>query len=726
MKKRFLTFALCTTIALYMTGCMGISDYGNEGISTESTVNTASSEGEEKSSSGKQGDDKEGEADSNATDNDIAEPSQNSEPVNNTDNNENNDESSKSSDDNNENNEDALDASSEVKKILSEMSLEEKITQTLMIDFRKWGSPETDMTVLDPQVKDIISEYDFGAFILFAQNIQETDKTFDLTMALQEAATSDDGIPLLIATDQEGGLVFRLASGTALPGNMALAATADENCAVMAGEIIGSELSVVGINTTLAPVVDINNNANNPVIGLRSFSDSADIVSRFGSAVLKGLDEYNVIGCAKHFPGHGDTDTDSHYGLPVVDKSYDELSANELAPFKALIDNGVGMIMTAHILYPQLDNTTIYSEKTGKEEKRPATMSHKILTDILKGEMGFDGVVITDGMNMEGIAATYSETQAVVEAIAAGADMICMPATGIYRESEMKRIDAIVEAVEKAVDSGYISEERLDDAVTRILNLKEEYGILELDLSKYSKKEAMNIVGSDENRKKERDIAAKAVTVVKNDGDVLPLDIDENSKVLMVAAYNNEKAQLLMGWNRGKQAGLISENAKVKCMNISDDLQTVSGELKENIDWADTVIAISEVGNAGQMAYNSWQSAGVNNIVEYCHKNKKVSVVMSCSNPIDVQLYPEADAVLAVFGNKGSSVDVTEALVGSVTESKQAYGPNLVAGIEVILGVYGASGKLPVNIPEFDAANKSYSSTNMVYERGFGLSYDKK
>lgn len=726
MKKRFLTFALCTTIALNITGCMGISDYGNEGISTESTVNTASSEGEEKSSSGKQGDDKEGEADSNATDNDIAEPSQNSEPVNNTDNNENNDESSKSSDDNNENNEDALDASSEVKKILSEMSLEEKITQTLMIDFRKWGSPETDMTVLDPQVKDIISEYDFGAFILFAQNIKETDKTFDLTMALQEAATSDDGIPLLIATDQEGGSVFRLASGTALPGNMALAATADENCAVMAGEIIGSELSAVGINTTLAPVVDVNNNANNPVIGLRSFSDSADIVSRFGSAVLKGLDEYNVIGCAKHFPGHGDTDTDSHYGLPVVDKSYDELSANELAPFKALIDNGVGMIMTAHILYPQLDNTTIYSEKTGKEEKRPATMSHKILTDILKGEMGFDGVVITDGMNMEGITATYSETQAVVEAIAAGADMICMPATGIYKKSEMKRVDAIVEAVEKAVDSGYISEERLDDAVTRILNLKEEYGILELDLSKYSKKEAMNIVGSDENRKKERDIAAKAVTVVKNDGDVLPLDIDENSKVLMVAAYNNEKAQLLMGWNRGKQAGIISENAKVKCMNISDDLQTVSGELKENIDWADTVIAISEVGNAGQMAYNSWQSAGVNNIVEYCHKNKKVSVVMSCSNPMDVQLYPEADAVLAVFGNKGSSVDVTEALVGSVTESKQAYGPNLVAGIEVILGVYGASGKLPVNIPEFDTANKSYSSTNMVYERGFGLSYDKK
>ena len=710
MKKRFLTFALCTTIALNITGC--ITD----------------------------GSAKEGEADSNATDNDIAEPSQNSEPVNNTDNNENNDESSKYSDDNNENNdessknsdennendEDVLDASSEVKKILSEMSLEKKITQTLMIDFRKWGSSETDMTVLDPQVKDIISEYDFGAFILFAQNIKETDKTFDLTMALQEAATSDDGIPLLIATDQEGGSVFRLASGTALPGNMALAATADENCAVMAGEIIGSELSAVGINTTLAPVVDINNNANNPVIGLRSFSDSADIVSRFGSAVLKGLDEYNVIGCAKHFPGHGDTDTDSHYGLPVVDKSYDELSANELAPFKALIDNGVGMIMTAHILYPQLDNTTIYSEKTGKEEKRPATMSHKILTDILKGEMGFDGVVITDGMNMEGIAATYSETQAVVEAIAAGADMICMPATGIYRESEMKRVDAIVEAVEKAVDSGYISEERLDDAVTRILNLKEEYGILELDLSKYSKKEAVNIVGSDENRKKERDIAAKAVTVVKNDGDVLPLDIDENSKVLMVAAYNNEKAQLLMGWNRGKQAGVISENAKVKCMNISDDLQTVSGELKENIDWADTVIAISEVGNADQMAYNSWQSAGVNNIVEYCHKNKKVSVVMSCSKPMDVQLYPEADAVLAVFGNKGSSVDVTEALVGSVTESKQAYGPNIVAGIEVILGVYGASGKLPVNIPEFDAANKSYSRTNMVYERGFGLSYEKK
>jgi len=191
------------------------------------------------------------------------------------------------------------------------------------------------------------------------------------------------------------------------------------------------------------------------------------------SAEIEGLAEYNVIGCAKHFPGHGDTATDSHYGLPMVNKSKEELLNNELKPYQVAINQGIEMIMSAHILYPQLDDTTVHSDKTGKEEKLPSTLSHKIL----KGEMGFNGVVVTDAMNMAGIAATYDEVQAVKLAINAGVDLICMP-TNITCLEDMSKLDAIIDGVEKAVNDGEIQESRLDDAVTRVLTLKENKGII--------------------------------------------------------------------------------------------------------------------------------------------------------------------------------------------------------------------------------------------------------
>ncbi len=414
---------------------------------------------------------------------------------------------------------------SRVDSLLSNMSLRQKITQMMMVDFRKWKSEgeeeATDFTKMNSEVQKIVEDYDFGSVIFFANNIKETEQSYNLTMDLQKAATKDNGIPLLISADQEGGSVYRLGSGTALPGNMALGATGDVNNAKIAGEIIGSELSSLGINTTLAPVVDVNNNANNPVIGLRSYGEDAEMVGKMASAEIEGLAEYNVIGCAKHFPGHGDVATDSHYGLPIVDKSKEELLNNELKPYQVAINQGIEMIMSAHILYPQLDNTTVYSEKTKQQEKLPSTLSHKILTNLLKEEMGFKGVVVTDAMNMAGIAATYDEVQAVKLAINAGVDLICMP-TNITCLEDMSKLDAIIDGVEKAVNDGEIQESRLDDAVTRVLTLKENKGILDWKESNYSLEKALATVGSDENRAKEREIAAKAVTVVKNENNTLP------------------------------------------------------------------------------------------------------------------------------------------------------------------------------------------------------------
>lgn len=247
------------------------------------------------------------------------------------------------------------DPSARVESILNGMSTRDKITQMIMPDFRQWTNPETgeveDLTILNDDVASIIEDYNFGAVILFANNVKQTDQSFNLVKAMQEANQKDRGIPMLITTDQEGGIVARLGSGTSLPGNMALGASGSTEDAQKAGAVIGSELSALDINTNLAPVVDVNNNPNNPVIGLRSFGDDAQAVGEMASAYIQGLGQYNVIGCAKHFPGHGDTATDSHYGLPIVDKPKDILLQNELKPYTVAIEEGIDMIMTSQIRY---------------------------------------------------------------------------------------------------------------------------------------------------------------------------------------------------------------------------------------------------------------------------------------------------------------------------------------------------------------------------------------
>lgn len=616
--------------------------------------------------------------------------------------------------------------STRVSALLADMTLEEKIEQMMMVDFRLWDEDLTDETgaqdfvEMNDQVRGIVESYDFGAIIYFANNIKTTEQSLDLSAEMQKAAMKDGGIPMLVAADQEGGSVYRLGSGTALPGNMALGATGNVDYAKKAGQIVGSEISAVGINTNLAPVVDVNNNANNPVIGIRSFGDDAVSVGELASEFVEGMSEYNVVACAKHFPGHGDTAIDSHYGLPSVDKSKEVLQEVELKPFQILIDQDIDMIMTAHILYPQLDDSKIYSEKTGKEESLPATMSETIISGLLKDEMGFDGIVCTDAMNMEAVANMWNPTQAVVNAIAAGVDMVCMPCQ-LSDLEDLDNLDTILAGVKTAVEDGVISGERIDDAVTRILTVKEESGILDYDRNDFSVEKANAVVGCDENREAEREMAAAAVTVVKNDDDILPLKVTEESKVLMLCPYNNERAQLVMGWNRAKNAGLVPEGAVMQYFRYTSD--GLTDEIKEKIDWADTVFILTEVANAARMGYKHWLSKAPNDFVNYAYEGEKKSVVISADKPYDVQHYENADAIMAVYGCKGSAADPTEALTGGITGTDAAYGPNIIAGVEVALGVFGASGKLPVHIPVFDIESGMYLD-ELAYERGYGIEYD--
>lgn len=626
--------------------------------------------------------------------------------------------------DQNQNQDDPMD---EISQMVSRMTLEAKITQMMMVDFRQWGSDREDFTVMNDEVRQIMEDYRFGAVIYFANNIKTTEETFRLTKAFQEAATKDGGIPLFIAADQEGGSVYRLGSGTALPGNMALGATYSAygtGYAYEAGKIIGSELSTLGINTNLAPVVDVNSNPNNPVIGLRSYSDDAELVGQLASAQTAGMASYDVIGCVKHFPGHGDTAMDSHYGLPLVDQSLEELRDNELKPYEIAINEGIQMVMVAHILYPQLEQDRVLSQKTGEMEALPATLSDDIITGLLKEEMGFGGVVITDAMNMAGITDTFSETQAAVLAILAGVDMLCMPTTGIYSPEDMSKIDAIIDSIAQAVDSGVLPMSRIDDAVTRILTVKKERGILDYDADAYTLEKALATVGCEENRQAERKIAAAAVTLVKNENDTLPLKLNADSKVLVLVPYNNEQAQIVMAWNRAREAGLIPDGAQLEVRRFQKTDDGGYTDHDASIRWADAVLVISEISSTNRYlsgGSQNWLYAAPGHYTEYAKALDKAAVVLSVDKPYDVQMYPHADAVLAAYGCKGSSVDPTEALIGGAVSSEQACGPNIIAVMEVALGVFGASGKLPVNICQYDDGN--YTET-VVYPRGFGLEYD--
>lgn len=610
-----------------------------------------------------------------------------------------------------------------VKQIVREMELKDKVTQMLMVDFRYWDEDSSDgisnigFTVMNDQVKAIVENYNFGSVIYFAQNLVDTQQAYELTMSLQTAAVKDGGIPMLISADQEGGSVYRLGSGTALPGNMALGAAGDSQYAKIAGEIIGSELSVLGINTALAPVVDVNNNANNPVIGLRSFGDNPVKVGNMASAVVDGMREYGVIGCAKHFPGHGDTATDSHYGLPVVEKTKKELDSCELVPFNTAISQGIDMIMTAHILYPDLEKDTIVSKKTGKAESLPATMSDDIITELLKNEMGFEGIVVTDAMNMAGITDYWNPVQAVTTAISAGVDMICMPCS-MRCTDDIEDLDKIINGVIEAVENGTIPLSRIDDAVTRIITVKNNNVILQFDPDSYSLRNALSVVGCDKNRQAEREIAAAAVTVIENKNNTLPLRLDKNSKVLMLVPYENEKGQMIMGWNRAKQAGLIPDGTEVRVVRFSSD--TLVDTYKNDILWADTLIFNSEITRADRMNGGRWESKYILDVTEFAKQDNKTVIVQSVDKPYDVQSYPDADAVIAVYGCQGSTIDPTEALIGGTTASSAAYGPNIIAGIEVMFGVFPAQGTLPVNIPELK--NGSYTES-ILYPAGYGLTY---
>ncbi|MBU1143018.1 MAG: beta-N-acetylhexosaminidase, partial [Firmicutes bacterium] len=272
---------------------------------------------------------------------------------------------------------------------LNKLTLEEKIGQLFMFGF--------DATDVNDHAIKLIKEYRIGNVILFARNIKTPEQVFKLNQNLQKLSLKELGIPLFISIDQEGGMVSRITSGaTFFPGAMTIAATNDVHNAYLSGKYMGLELINLGINMNFAPVLDVNNNPKNPVIGVRSFSDQPKMVAEYGSAFIKGLQE-NVIATGKHFPGHGDTHIDSHLALPKVAYGMDRLNPVELVPFKHAIQNGIQAMMSSHIDFPALT-----------ENGLPTTLSKKCMTGFLREELGFEGLIVTDGMQMKAIQDNYT------------------------------------------------------------------------------------------------------------------------------------------------------------------------------------------------------------------------------------------------------------------------------------------------------------------------------
>ncbi len=310
-------------------------------------------------------------------------------------------------------------------------------------------------TTLTPEIRSLAREFSLGGVILFARNIEAPEQVAELSIDVQALAAE---WPLWVSVDQEGGRVARLRKPfTEWPPMAVLGRSGDPQLASRFAAALAAELKAVGITLDYAPVLDIHTNPKNPVIGDRALAETADDVARLGAAIVRGLQEHGVAACGKHFPGHGDTSVDSHLELPLVEHPPDRIRRVECVPFKEAIRAEVAFIMTAHVLVPSLD------------EERPATLSPRIVQDILRDEMGYRGVILSDDLEMKAIARSYTVPEAAVQAIAAGCDGLLICAGDVEVQA------ATPEALVHAVEDGRISYKRLEDSLKHLRQAKERF-----------------------------------------------------------------------------------------------------------------------------------------------------------------------------------------------------------------------------------------------------------
>ncbi|WP_274365706.1 beta-N-acetylhexosaminidase [Paenibacillus thermotolerans] len=532
------------------------------------------------------------------------------------------------------------------KLAVERMSLKEKIGQLVLCGFPGTNVPE--------ELAGLIREYRISGVILFARNVDTVEQVAVLTGELQRVAAEAGVLPLWISIDQEGGMVARLTEGVALmPGNMALGAAGSAELARQAAAVCGEELRALGINMNYAPVLDVNNNAANPVIGVRSYGESPLLVAELGAASIVGYQSSGVAATAKHFPGHGDTSVDSHLDLPVVPHGRERMDRVELVPFRRAIAVGVDLIMTAHIHFPALE-----------PDRVPATLSKRVLTELLREELIFDGVITTDCMEMNAISEHYGTVEASIMALEAGADLVLI-------SHRIDRQRAALEAIEAAVVGGRIPMERIDESVRRVVRLKAKRGLLGGGAGAVSP-EALASVGSAGHMEVARAASEASITLVRNEGGVVPL-----KRVRTLAVTVAATAQTIADDELSAKSGLGAALASY------------------GLDCADVVLSAEEVGQRSAEIVEAGAAGDVAQIV--------VGVYNASFHPAQIQLVRELQALgkpLAVVALR-SPYDLLA--LGDVPAYVAAYENrplSVQSSAKALLGLIPFRGKLPVSLGE--------------------------
>lgn len=577
---------------------------------------------------------------------------------------------------------DAVDKGQVISK-MRHMSLQEKVGQ-MFVPYVYGESADTqDPAMVEANqglygadnAEGVIEKYKPGGIIYFSwsNNVNDPAQIAGLSNGIQEAAMDQPAeVPMLISTDQEQGVVIRVDEpATQFPGNMALGATRDAGHAEKAAAITGEELGAMGINQNFAPVADVNVNPENPVIGVRSFGSDPGLVSKLARAQVEGYQGTNTASTVKHFPGHGDTDVDSHLGLPVIDKSRSELEEEDLPPFEEAIDAGVDSIMTAHIVVPALDDSN--------DSGRPATLSEPILTGLLREEMGYEGLIVTDALGMDAISEEFGDDRAPVEAIKAGADQMLMPPD----------MDVAYESVLEAVESGEIPEKRIDESVYRILELKAERGLFE---NPYVQEKAVGeTVGAPEHRAAAGETADDATTLVKNEAGTLPLARDAGQEALVTGAGGISGSQA----DSQDESTLGSLAAAIESFGASASVYESGAspgaeEREEAVERArrsDLVVVTTN---------KAWDSESQQRLVEELRQTGTPVVVAAVRDPYDIAHFPQAETYLATYGYRPVSMQSLA---------------------RVMFGEIEPEGRLPVSIPSADNPDET------LYPYGHGLGY---
>ena len=491
------------------------------------------------------------------------------------------------------------------------LSLEAKIAQLFMFGFSG--------TKVTPFIKEFILEHNLGGIIHFSRNIENPKQLAILNQELQNLAEqSPYGSDLLIAIDQEGGTVARLTDGVAVaPSAMALGAIQNGTNTETVCAISGYELAATGVNMNFAPVVDVNSNPLNPVIGVRSFGENAQNVAKLGAAAIRGYQKH-VAAVVKHFPGHGDTELDSHLALPVVQHGRERLAEVEFLPFKEAIAEGVMGIMTAHVAFPAIEPTI----------GLPSTLSYQVLTKLLRKEMGFGGLVITDCMEMAAITETYGTAEAAVMAIEAGADLILVCHT---EERQRQAFEAVVAAVK----SGRLSEERIEQSLARLLKAKEQLVAKE--------QPALNMVGSSNHLEVIRGAIRRSITVVRDQGNLTLT----NKRTLVIeptetAANIAEDRLIDMGFLTTALEGHGLTN--LENMVVGTDVSTDEHRaILTKAQGFEQVIVVTT---------DAHHHMGQANLVRNLMKSGVQVIVVGTRTPYELAVFPEVPTYLAAYGSR--------------------------------------------------------------------------